>query len=96
MTREELISSVAEQIMVGATQMFFEKLFRERTRPLIDESDTIALIRGDRETRLDILSRVEKEARELVVYWLTYDPRGIRVIEEAMEQQKQRDIEESL
>lgn len=90
MTRDQLIASVAESIMNGTLMnrvVNLAMILRERTKPLIDATDTAMLIICDREMRMDILARVEREARELVIYWLTYDPRGVRVIDEAMEEE---------
>jgi hypothetical protein len=90
--RDEIVSGTEYERRIDLAYVLDEIL--DLRSPLLDAEDTANLITGDTETRLDILSRAERTARDVVDVWLhTRD--GKAFVDRQMEKAKEEAEEET-
>jgi hypothetical protein len=99
-SRDDVIADLADAIVTATfvhPRLSLLTILESRDEaPLISHEDTVRLIQGDREVRLDILDRVENDASNVVRNWLENTPRGRTLVDETMSLEREAAIEEEL
>jgi hypothetical protein len=99
-TRETVVAELADAIVSGCFHhpriCLASILDDHEDQKVLDNTDIANLITGDSETRLDILSRAEASAKDLVWWWLLHNVKGRTLVEDRLELERAEELEESL
>ncbi len=89
MNRHEAIAALADDIlMTGRPIHLATVLDAVLDEPLVSNDDAVQLLFGSDENKLDARDRCEKAAQAVVVSWLESSPRGMALVDERIERDR--------
>ncbi len=95
MTRSDAIAQLADDIlMTGRPVHLATVLDAVLDEPLVSNDDAVQLLFGTDEQKLDARERCEKAAQAVVVSYLECDRRGIALVDERIERERDEEDEQ--